>query len=117
MYEYVLLQVNYIKARGLGGAMVWAMDLDDFKGSCGYGKSPLMSKITSMLTDGSSVPPTQPTSSESTTTTTPKPTTSTPASTTASPTANPTTAMPTTSTAASTTSVATSSPGDCGRKF
>jgi GH18 family chitinase len=27
-----LLQANYVKTHGLGGSMVWAMDLDDFNG-------------------------------------------------------------------------------------
>jgi GH18 family chitinase len=26
-----VLQADYVKANGLGGSMVWAMDLDDYK--------------------------------------------------------------------------------------
>jgi len=39
-------KVRYIKNNGLGGSMVWALDLDDFKGHfCGKGHYPLLSAI------------------------------------------------------------------------
>jgi GH18 family chitinase len=46
-----LLQANYVKTHGLGGSMVWAMDLDDFNGACGLGNNPLMSKLKEVLSD------------------------------------------------------------------
>jgi hypothetical protein len=45
-----VLQADYVKANGLGGSMVWAMDLDDIHGVCGFGKNPLMSKLKEVLT-------------------------------------------------------------------
>ncbi|VDI28447.1 Hypothetical predicted protein, partial [Mytilus galloprovincialis] len=41
--------VNYIIANDLGGAMVWAIDLDDFNGICGNGAYPLTSKMKNMF--------------------------------------------------------------------
>ena len=46
-----LFQANYVKTHGLGGSMVWAMDLDDFNGACGLGNNPLMSKLKEVLSD------------------------------------------------------------------
>lgn len=43
-------QANYIVNEGLGGALVWALDLDDFKNWCGDGKYPLLQKMKDVLT-------------------------------------------------------------------
>ncbi|KAB7504487.1 putative chitinase 3 [Armadillidium nasatum] len=40
---------QYIRDNGLGGGMVWALDLDDFNNVCGQGKYPLMKTIQSVL--------------------------------------------------------------------
>lgn len=37
------MQVSYLRQMGLGGAMVWTVDLDDFRGSfCNQGPYPLI---------------------------------------------------------------------------
>jgi len=40
---------NYVKALGLGGAMVWALDLDDFQNRCGFGEYPLLRAVNRVL--------------------------------------------------------------------
>ncbi|CAK1552087.1 unnamed protein product [Leptosia nina] len=47
--EIIKKKVNFIKSLGLGGGMVWALDLDDFQNRCNQGKYPLMNTIKESL--------------------------------------------------------------------
>ncbi|XP_076075265.1 putative chitinase 10 isoform X1 [Mytilus galloprovincialis] len=90
--ESIQIKAEYIRQNGLGGSMVWAIDLDDITNSCGLGINPLMSKLKDMLPD-STVQPTKATSTvEPTQSPTAQPTL---APTTVQPTKAPTTAQPT----------------------
>lgn len=44
----------WLKEEGFGGIMVWSIDMDDFRGSCGSEKYPLMQAMKQEL-DGYSV--------------------------------------------------------------
>ena len=40
---------EFVREMGLGGGMVWALDLDDFRNVCGEGPHPLMNAIQKVL--------------------------------------------------------------------
>lgn len=42
-------KAQLVRQLGLGGGMVWALDLDDFKGHCGEGVHPLLTELQSVL--------------------------------------------------------------------
>ncbi|OQR73392.1 endochitinase-like, partial [Tropilaelaps mercedesae] len=48
--ESIGFKVDYLREQGFGGAMVWAVDMDDFRGSCGE-KNPLLTTIETKLKD------------------------------------------------------------------
>jgi len=42
----IAVKVDFVKTKGLGGAMIWSLDLDDFSGKfCGKGNYTLLTKI------------------------------------------------------------------------
>ena len=49
--DMVERKAEYIKGNQFGGAMVWALDLDDFSDLCQCGKYPLLNTINSVLRD------------------------------------------------------------------
>uniref|UniRef100_A0A914PDL4 Chitinase n=1 Tax=Panagrolaimus davidi TaxID=227884 RepID=A0A914PDL4_9BILA len=70
-------KINWLKQNGFGGAFVWTLDFDDFKGVCPGGtKFPLLNTIKNELGGGSS-PPSNPNTDTPVTPPTPKPDTPT----------------------------------------
>lgn len=47
--QQIKLKAELIKKLGLGGGMVWALDLDDFKNRCGCEPSPLLRTMNRVL--------------------------------------------------------------------
>ncbi|CAG7699954.1 unnamed protein product [Allacma fusca] len=45
----ILRKSQYIKDMKLGGGMIWALDLDDFRDTCGCGRHPLLKTINRVL--------------------------------------------------------------------
>lgn len=48
-------KANYIRNLDVGGAMIWALDSDDFRNVCGLGNFPLISTIHKIVAGGGSV--------------------------------------------------------------
>ncbi|CAF2630318.1 unnamed protein product [Rotaria sp. Silwood2] len=70
--ESIALKAEYVNEMDLGGAMFWAMDLDDFRGEkCGEGKFPLINTAKDIV--NGKAPSTRSTTTRTTPTTTPKP--------------------------------------------
>lgn len=42
-------KAKFMKNLNLGGGMIWALDLDDFRGKCGCGKHPLLTTLNQVL--------------------------------------------------------------------
>lgn len=47
--ENVRIKAKFMRDLNLGGGMIWALDLDDFSGSCGCGKYPLLTTMNQVL--------------------------------------------------------------------
>ncbi|XP_043255023.1 chitinase-3-like protein 1 [Colletes gigas] len=61
----VLEKAKYINSMGLGGAMMWSVETDDFRGTCGS-KYPLLNALNSVLRGNVVVPDPDPNPSEPT---------------------------------------------------
>lgn len=70
LFRSIKEKAEFIKRLDLGGAMIWSIETDDFRGICGA-KYPLLKTINHVLRDDEPLPPTPPPSNMTTTTTTP----------------------------------------------
>ncbi len=43
--QMIEFKSKYVTKMGLGGAMIWALDLDDFNNQCYFGAHPLLETI------------------------------------------------------------------------
>ncbi|KAH3872364.1 hypothetical protein DPMN_035580 [Dreissena polymorpha] len=48
-------KAQYLRAEGLAGAMVWAIDLDDFHGTCEQGQYPLMNALNLIISPDNAI--------------------------------------------------------------
>lgn len=53
--EMIRIKSEYIRRMDLGGGMIWALDLDDFKNKCGGGRHPLLTTIRNVLADAGNI--------------------------------------------------------------
>jgi GH18 family chitinase len=44
-----MLQVQFVKEKGLAGIMIWALESEDFRNSCGKGANPLLTTANAVL--------------------------------------------------------------------
>ena len=49
--DMIRQKAQYVRDMGLGGGMVWALDLDDFRNRCGDGPHPLMHTLQQVLAE------------------------------------------------------------------
>ncbi|CAL4253045.1 unnamed protein product [Meganyctiphanes norvegica] len=83
--ESIEMKGQWGKSLGLGGAIVWAIEMDDFHGVCGQGKFPILNTIKYIWRRGGPVvvtPTAERTGSPTTTFTYPPPSITTPTTTT-----------------------------------
>lgn len=45
LFTRLYLQAEIIRELNLGGAMIWSLDLDDFKNQCSCGRYPLITAL------------------------------------------------------------------------